>query len=52
MFKVSHLLEKGGGMPGIVGVILHMLRVSHLLEKGGGMPHLDRQIMKAQDPKE
>ena len=40
MFEVSHLLEKGGGMPGIMGVILPMLSVPHLLEKGGGMPHL------------
>jgi len=52
MFKVSHLLEKGGGMPGIVGVILDMLRVPHLLEKEGRMPHLGRQMVKVHYPKE
>ena len=46
MFKVSHLLEREGGMLGIVGVILHMLRDPHLFEKGEGVPHLGRQIVK------
>jgi len=44
--RFLHLLEKGEGIPEIVGVFLHKSAFPHLFEKQTGISYLDGQIMK------